>query len=545
MQKRVILSDGTLNTCFEKVRRNFYERISPQKHAETYHTAEGLHYAEPEFTGKYLDMCAYYYQSENNKKALDNGMTVVNAIKNYQRQDGYLGCLESGNELKAFSVWNHSFTLYGLARMYEATKNEEIKNIADKAAQWLLDVYADCSDPCILDATNNGSENITCIFSIMYMYKVTGDTKYSDFVKKVLNYCENTAMNLLTFKSILKLQSAKGIEMLVVYLGVLCYGKMLNDQRAVDAAKRYWQEINDTQIRNTGNATIKEVWTEDGNAPQLLPTDTKPNETCVAVGWIELSLSLFYSEQKAKYLDAVEKSLFNHMIGSLDKNGEDFAYYQGNYGKKIYRTDDGAYQCCRYRGFTIFSYLKEYLYYVNETAVIPMVYTPSVLETDEIKLTQQTDYPKSGNISFKAECKTEKELKIRVPAWCKQYSLSVNGKQINAELRDGFVAVKLPAGDTEVLLCLDMAFVKTESIIEGTNYLSYNYGPLLLTLDTHFGNSIDDCADENGNITKLEVKNGDSLVHFKVGNIHLIDFASAGSIEPDKDVYSVFIKKKG
>ena len=119
-------------------------------------------------------------------------------------------------------------------------------------------------------------------------------------------------MNLLSFDSILTLRSQKGIEMLVVYLGVLKYGTLTGNRAAMDAARRYFAELCQTQIRNTGNGTVRESWTENGNAPRLMATEEKPNETCVAVGIVELAVALFYTFGDASYLDAIEKTLFNH-----------------------------------------------------------------------------------------------------------------------------------------------------------------------------------------------------------------------------------------
>ena len=84
------------------------------------------------------------------------------------------------------------------------------------------------------------------------------------------------------------------------------------DEEIIDGACLYWEQLKNTQIRNTGGGTVYELWTENGNAPSFLPKNVKPNENCVTVGWIQMSLMLFYLRRDAKYLDAVETALFNH-----------------------------------------------------------------------------------------------------------------------------------------------------------------------------------------------------------------------------------------
>lgn len=578
-----VVPGGILAECFQKVRDNFYNNIDEHVHAATYEGCHDIHYAEPEFTGKFLDICAYYYETEADERALKKGMTVVDSICCNQREDGYLGCLEVGNEQEAFSIWNHGFTMYGLARMCEAlgdggkqkkiasTENAckkatmpqgvnigRVRQALVKAADWLLDTFTGENAPDILDATNDGSQHISCFYALTCVYNITKDPKYLDFIRRILDVCETTDMNLLTFTDILKLRSRKGIEMLVIYLGVLQYGLLTKDERAVQAAKRYWQQVNDTQIRNTGNGTVVEKWTKNGNAACFMPTESKPNETCVAVGWIELSLALFHVEQRAEYLDAIEKTLFNHMVGSLEKNGADLAYYQGNYGKKIYRTDEGAYQCCRYRGFTIFSYLKEYLYYVKGDLIIPMVYGNSQFLSEELSIKQETQYPSDGTVCFTIENNGgEKKLYLRVPGWCNAFEVDINGKQKKVDATDGYLVVLVPMGysSVRVRFVMEVLFQSHEGISpdaatgdqvldgeEDGRYVSATYGPLLLALDTHYGNELWSCVDTDKEIVKKKTDK-DTLVHFTIDGVHLIDFASAGGITPGKDEYTVFIKK--
>ncbi|MBR3967912.1 MAG: glycoside hydrolase family 127 protein [Clostridia bacterium] len=533
------LAGGVLFDRFSKVRDNFYKKIDENIHADTYRGDEHeLTYAEPEFTGKFMDICARYYEREGDERALRKGMAVVTSIKENIRDDGYLGMLGDGNELKMFSVWNQSFTLYGLTRMYEATGDESIKALVIKAANWIYNTFTGEEPPDILDALNNGSQHITCLYSMLKAYMVTGDVKYLEFVGRVIDYCETTDMNLLSFDDILTLRSQKGIEMIVIYLGVLKYGLITENSKAIKAAERYFEQIRDTQIRNTGNGTIVESWRENGNAARFMPTEEKPNETCVAVGIIELATLLFHVFPEAKYLDVIEKTLFNHMCGSLEKSGSDFAYYQGNFGRKIYRTAGGMYQCCRYRGFTLFSYLNDMLYYYNDETLIPMVYTSSRFERDGVKCIQTTDYPKSGEIKFSVKSEHPINLKLRVPEWCDSHKLS-----LSAELVDGYLTVELPAGESEILLSLEEKVVINSHEIDGKPYLSVNYGPLLLAHDTHFGGEL--CQELSVDAEFKRAEAGcEAIVRLDSKEMTLVDFASAGGNDPENDTYTVFIPRK-
>ena len=532
------LTSGIIFDRFSKVRANFYDKIDENIHAATYSGEHELKYAEPEFTGKFMDICARYYEREGDERALRKGMAVVDSIEKNIRADGYLGMLGEGNELKMFSVWNQSFTLYGLTRMYDATGDQRIKKLVVSAADWIYNTFTGEGHPDILDATNKGSQHISCLYPMLRAYEVTGDKKYLSFVGGVIDYCETTDMNLLSFDSILTLRSQKGIEMIVVYLAVLKYGLITGNEKAVKAAERYFEEVRTTQIRNTGNGTIYESWTENGNAPRLMPTEEKPNETCVAVGIIELALALFHVFPEAKYLDVIEKTLFNHMCGSLEKSGSDLAYYQGNYGRKIYRTAGGAYQCCRYRGFTLFSYLNDMLCYYDGETLIPMIYTSCVFEAEGVKCVQTTDYPRSETVNFAISSKRPIKIKLRVPKWCEGYKLN-----LDAELEDGYLTAQLPAGESNIKLTLEEKVKINSHEIDGNPYLSVTYGPFLMAHDTHFGGELWQALSYDTEFARTEAKD-EAMVRLEGDGMTLVDFASAGGNDPENDTYTVFVPKK-
>lgn len=540
---RGALSGGVLGACFDKVRSNFYEKIDEQIHAATYEGEHELKYAEPEFTGKFMDICACYYEREGDERALKKGMAVVDSIERNIREDGYVGCLGEGNELKMFSVWNQAFTLYGLTRMYEATGEERIRTLVRRTADWVVNTFSGEGAPDILDAGNKGSQHTSCLFSMGRAYVVTGDEAYLDFIRRVLAYCETTNMNLLSFDDILSLRSQKGIEMLVIYLGVLQYGQLTGDSRAIDAARRYFDQVNRTQIRNTGNGTVREVWTENGNAPRLMPTEDKPNETCVAVGIIELALALFYDRPRAEYLDTVEKVMFNHMVGSLERSGGDLAYYQGNYGRKIYRTAGGMYQCCRYRGFTLFSYLNHFLYHYADGVLTPMLYASGSFDADGLWCRMTTDYPTEGEIGLSVKADRALTVRLRIPSWCREFSVTVNGSEIKARLRDGYVDVALETGENSIVLSLVLPITVERHSIDGKPYLSVTYGPLLMAHDTHHGGELWQALSPDV-MPRRASAGADSIVALDADGMRLVDFASAGGNDPENDLYTVFIPER-
>ena len=483
---------------------------SLESHLQSYTGDHNAMWAEPEFTGKYIDICTKYYKNTGNIEYLNRAKAVVDKICDIQ--DGYLGALMPKDRWENFDVWNQCFTVLGLLSYYTETNDKKALEIAEKCSQTIADHYMNNKGKDILDATNFGTQHISFLFVLPKLYKLTGKQIYMDFMNFIADRLKNSDLNFFEFDSILHLRSKKGIENFVVLMGIIQYADIIGDTAAIESTKKYWQQVNDTQIRNTGNGTVGEFWTENGNAAALLSEDCKPNETCVAVGWIEFSLMLFYKEQSVKYLDAIEKSLFNHILGSYSDDGADFAYYQPNYGRKVDATSEDMYKCCRYRGFTLFAYLQDMLYYSDKDCIIPMIYQASEYEDEYVKILQKTDYPFDTSIEFDITVKKEcnKKLKLKIPGWCKGYTLNTE-----YEYDDGFVTVDCK--DSSVTLNLESEIVEEAGIIDGKEYVSYSKGPLLL-------------AHEEDTDCPL----------YKVNNYKLVDYSAAGR----KNDYTVWIRKE-
>ncbi len=538
---KVKLTSGVLSDCYENVRKNILENISPDVHAETYVGDHDSVYAEPEFTGKYLDICMQYLKrGESPEKLRAAAEKVTESIFKNQKPNGNIACLT--NDEGWFSVWNQTFTVLGLLSCYRVLGDKRLLDSAMKSADWVIERYGRDDLPTILDSVNDGSEHISFILPMAMLFDATKEKRYGDFLDKLFDYLETTKMNLISFDNILDLMSKKGIEMLVIYLGVLYYGRIIGREEYINAAERYFKQVNDTQIRNTGNGTLVEFWKQNGNAPANIPIEEKPNETCVGVGFSELAFMLFWESEEALYLDAIEKTLFNHILGSMDASGTDFGYYQGNYGTKVFKTAGGYYQCCRYRGYCYFSHLPDMLYKYDGKTLIPCIYTASSFESDGVSVIQKGNYPVSGELTFDVESEKPLTLKLRIPKWCGAYLVRLNGKALNLKNENGFVTLDLPCGKSCAELTLKLDTVVEYGDIDEKKYASVTRGPLLMSIDSML---CDDGAEYDcGGFEEIPT-DGEHLVMIKRGDLVLSDYSSAGRVHPGVDTFRVWIPVKG
>lgn len=539
--------NGILGQYAEKVEKNFFDKTDPAVHAAAYAAPKEVTCADAEFAGKYIDICVQYHRFYGNERALESAARVVRSIAENQREDGYLGTLAAGCEFEYFSVWNQTFTLFGLYRFYRETKEEGALRCALRCAAWLADAFIDKKRD-ILDCMNGGAEHSSCLYPLVLWWKETGDLNCRRLIDHISARLIKD-MHLLDFTDIMKMPSIKGIEMLILYLGLVQLGIEDGRKELIDAGERYWEEVRRTQIRNTGNGSVNEWWCENGSAPSMLDISRKPNENCVAVGWMELSLLLFSQTHKAKYLSALEKTMYNHILGSISADGSDFAYYQPNFGKKVFMTMDYEYKCCRYRGVTLFAHLPSFICMEEGDRIYPVFYESGKGSGKDFSLEIKTDFPLSGKVSLYLDTPGGgKTLCLHIPEGCKSYALFVNGRERKESEKNGFLEIACPKGKTEILLKTEFAVFAERGEIDGGKVVAYHWGPLLLSLDSAYGNDVNDTSVfENAVLKKTEKMQG-VLAHFvckglsggRETDIDLIDYASAGRARKE-DEFRVWI----
>lgn len=525
------LLPGILGDYYEKVKNSLLYDVDVKQHIDTYIGEHHEWYAEPEFSGKYIDICIKLYEETKNEIALKHAKQVVESVLNNIREDGYIGMLKKGNEFLNFGVWNQTFTIFGMLSYYRITKDDKVLKACEKSVHYIMNHFINDGND-ILDCINNGTNHSSILLVLSDLYYYTKNHLYIDYSEFILNRFKNSDLNLLDFDSILNLRSQKGIEITVILLGLLKYAELTGNKSIISSVEKYWQEVYDTQIRNTGNGTLFELWTKNGNAPAMINEEKKPNETCVAVGWLELSSALFKIKKQTKYANAIDRTLYNHILASISPNGDDFAYYQPNFGNKIRATKEGMYKCCRYRGFTLFTYMPDMLFFEDDKDIMSVIYTNCEYHSDSVKITEKTGFPFDCNFTFEIDSYSDKHLKLRLPNGYDIKSFNINNDAeyvVNDEYIECFLNTDR---HYEINMALEPKITVETGIIDENKVAAVSYGQILLALvgdcndvitDVESLVSANDSTDEN-HLIKFE---GKAIKNGKPTTVTLVDYSSA------------------
>ena len=221
------------------------------------------------------------------------------------------------------------------------------------------------------------------------------------------------------------------------------------------------------------------------------------HETCNAIdmGW---TLG-YYLEilKEARYADMMEKILFNAGFGSVTEDFRALQYYSSvnqflatgtsNHNSDNYCSTWMAYrpthqtECCAGNIHRLLPNYAARMWLRGEGEAIAALYGPSSFRySDKLSFIEETEYPYGESIVFKVKAKGKQKVRLtlRIPGWCEQASLTVNGKNAGQKLAPGtFVTLdRAWKNGDKIVLTLPVKVQKRESFGGG---VWFERGPLV------------------------------------------------------------------
>ena len=160
------------------------------------------------------------------------------------------------------------------------------------------------------------------------------------------------------------------------------------------------------------------------------------NETCCAYNLVKLSKDLnCYNPDNAQYLDYIERTLYNQIIGSLnpDQYQTCYQYAVGLNATKPFGNETPQSSCCGGTGSENHTKYQQSAYFANDHTLWVGLYMPTTLHWKEKGVTIKQDclWPAQHSAIKITEGEGDFTLKLRVPYWATQgFSIKVNGKEV-------------------------------------------------------------------------------------------------------------------
>jgi hypothetical protein len=187
----------------------------------------------------------------------------------------------------------------------------------------------------------------------------------------------------------------------------------------------------------TGAVGMNESWHNDQKGSGAL------GEICANARLISMLDNQMRAKGDSLCGDIMERVIYNALFGAQSPDGRRLHYFTPFEGKRIYLDRDTY--CCPASFRSIIPDLPTMIYYrTADGGVAVNLYTKSKAQFDldtglPLTLWQETDYPTSGHVVIHLGLPRPVSfpLKLRIPRWCSEASVSVNGETVAEPVKIG------------------------------------------------------------------------------------------------------------
>jgi len=454
-----------------------------------------------EYWGKWCTSAAMSYTYEptaEHRAVLDK---AVGSLLETQTPDGYIGTYRPSVQLGGWDVWGRKCVLLGLLAYYDVTGDRTALDAARREADYFRSQVgpgkvnlAETGWPL-----HQGLPSTSILEPIAMLYARTGSQAYLDLAQYILQQWEMpnkltpTGLHLLEGalygKPVAKIAAPKAYEMTTNYEGLCELYRATANPLYLEAVLKVGESIRQTERMIIGSGSNQELWCE--GARYQTEVLEEPIETCVTAAWMRLCYQLLQLTGDPVWADELEVSLYNALLGGMTPDGRWWAYFTPLTGQRVpspnHRED--ALSCCVVSGPSGLLLTQRWAVMTDHEGPVVNLYAPGsatvkLEDGTEVKILQETDYPVNDRTKLTLQPSPEGRfaLKLRIPAWSRNTSLSVNGQ-----------AVPCPAGayaklerdwkrGDSVVLKLDLRG-RAVPAPSGAPQLAVMRGPIVLALD--------------------------------------------------------------
>ena len=327
--------------------------------------------------------------------------------------------------------------------------------------------------------------------ALVKLYQTTQEQKYLDFAYWLLEerghghgtMGDEGKWDPVYYQDIVPVRrltdiSGHAVRCMYLYCGMADVAALKNDTGYIAAIDRLWDDVVHRNMYITGgigSSRDNEGFTEDYDLPNL----DAYCETCASVGMVLWNQRMNQLTRDSKYIDILERSLYNGALAGISLGGDRFFYVNPLESKgDHHRQEWYGCACCPSQLSRFLPSIGNYIYASSDDALWVNLYIGNtgqirIGETD-ILLTQETDYPWDGSVKLTISTSQplEKEIRLRIPNWCKTYDLSINGKRINVSEKKGYAVIKDWKSQDVIALDMDMPV----EIVAADPHVKENFG---------------------------------------------------------------------
>lgn len=463
--------------------------------------------------------------------------SLITLIGKAQEPDGYLYTARTIDPLNV-GAWvgkerwekerELSHELYNAGHLYEAaaahfiaTKKRNLLNIALKNADLICSVFGP-------DKKHVAPGHQIVEMGLVKLYRITGKKEYLStakfFIEERGHYKGYDPKSADLWKNGAYWQDNKPVVLQdeavghavragYLYAGVADVAALTGDDSLLMAIDKLWNNVVDKKMYVQGGVGA----IGDGERYGVnyeLPNETAYNETCAAISNVYWNHRMFLLHGNSKYIDVLEKILYNGLISGIGLDGKSFFYTNAMQvkmepaHKDMEAARSGWFECscCPTNLTRLIPSIPGYIYGQKDDNLYVNLFIAGSAEmtvnNKKVNLIQQNNYPWDGNLSFTVNPSSPVafNLLIRIPGWAQneaipstlyqfagtineKVTVKVNGQPFSCPIQNGYAVIprQWKKNDkVEVVLPMEIRKVIANEKVKGdAGKIALQRGPIM------------------------------------------------------------------
>lgn len=413
----------------------------------------------------------------------------IDGILKSQRKDGNFGPVQLNEGKQDF--WPNMVVLWIVQSYYEYSNDVRVIDFMSKYCNYLLTV----PDDDFLSSYWENSRGGDNLWSVVWLYNRTGD-------KNLLALADKIHRNTADWTKSTQLPNWHNVNVAQCFREPATYFLFNKDSALLEASYNV-----QSLVRRTFGQVPGGMFGADENARIGFFDPRQGTETCGFVEQMASDEIMLLISGDPIWAENCEDVAFNSFPAALMPDYKALRYITSpnhvvsdskNHNPGI--DNSGPFlamnpfssRCCQHNHGFGWPYYAEHLVMATpDNGLAAVMYTACKTKGKvgsngvEVTLHEQTNYPFEESIRFKVSTpsKVSFPLYLRIPSWCKNASISINGKTQNIQGASGsYACINREWKNNDVVeLMVPMDFTVRQWQVN-KNSVSVNYGPLTLSL---------------------------------------------------------------
>ena len=568
----VTLTDYFENDIRKSV-ENWAKGVMPYDSVVEFFRTGRKQFALGEMVGKAIRTNALMYRYTRDEELRDLTKDVVYSLIGTMKPNGSISCTAVENQPGGTDgdIWERKYVLLALSQYYlDVDQDPKVLDAMEKEAASVMTQIGPQTGVSIKDFgwSDNHIESSTILEPIMRLYYITGKQEYLDYAAYIVDCGGGLGKNM--FQAVRDgdpLTSVgqpypKAYEMTSLWEGLVEYYRATGDPVLLETIEKYFRSVKENEITIIGNGGADVYWPKvcgeawsNTAVEQTNPSVVRMMETCVGVTWIKYCSQYLRLTGDPSAVDAIEKYIYNGLLGAMRPDGKGFSYVNLLNGEKVtnygwgWNFDGLPVTCCNLNGPTGLAYIPYVAVMQDAEGPVVNLYNAgkAVAKTakgDEVVLTVDSQFPRGNEVKISVDPSVAGKFSVTLymPTWSPDTYVEVNGKAVRGVKPGEYLAIsrRWKKGDM-IRIVFDFRARRIDAPKGGRNpegefFQAVQWGPIVLArdenIDPDYNKPVQVVADENGEVKVRQVtpERPGTRMQFVVpttgGDIKMVDYSS-------------------